>query len=96
MFSQEKSVVRVDDEKSVLPHVMLIHLVQKPSQLGVAHGQEGAVLFSQPADLFLRVLIFHWSVGREIKGVMGISAVIKLPVLIRDKKRFVRIKTLDL
>ncbi len=44
MLPQQKAVVRGNDQHRVLPQIVTVHGVQQTAQIGVAHGEQSAVL----------------------------------------------------
>ena len=94
VLTQEKSMICVDNQHSVFPHIPLIHFVQHLSQTSVTVFHKSVILFPH---VFHGLLILpHRSVGRPVRNKWFVRVEPLSLKSLRRCKRFMWVKGLDL
>ena len=94
MLRQQETVVRRQDQASVLPHVVGVEIVEQTSEVGVTHCHKGRVVGANLSNLgfvFLDGCVF-----RPVKDGALIIGAIGVLVFFGRMERLVRIKTFQM
>ena len=87
-------MIGVHQQQGVVPHVVLVHEVQHPSQRPVAHRDERLVLVAGVLDLVLGLRDLR--VGRPVELGALVAMRVEPAVLLVREERLVRVEALDL
>ena len=67
MLSQQEAVVRIDDQKGVLPQIIPVHGIQHPAQVPVAHGKQRRILPAHMVNELRRIPVVHRPIVRPVQ-----------------------------
>ena len=94
MIPQQVSVIRIDDQKRILPQSVPVHLIQNFSQLLITHGKQRRIFIPCLHDFFF--CLIHRSIIRPVKPLSAILTGIQLFKPVITEKRFMGVKSFNL
>ena len=84
----------IDDEHSIVPHIVSIHGIQHSAKVLITLGKQGSILSAHMGHFLIRFL--HRSVRESVPLLADIRDIINLQVFLKGEKRLMGIEALDL